>query len=108
MAVDFIIKKDDDLPNIRATLFDGVGVPVNLSAATVEFRMASLAGGVKASGSAVVVDAANGVVEYAWQAGDTDTVGRYRAEFKVTIGGELQTFPTSGYISVSVEKDVDG
>ena len=49
------------------------------------------------------------VVEHAWQPGDTDTPGRFEAEFCVTyMDGTVETFPNLGFIEVFVTEDVPG
>jgi len=42
------------------------------------------------------VDAANGKVQYDFQAADVDTAGTFYAWFVVESGGELDTFPADG------------
>ena len=51
--------------------------------------------------------AADGVVEYAWAAGDTDTAGTHLAEFQVTFPGGLPaTYPNRGYLLVEITADL--
>jgi len=104
----FLIKKDDTLPSFAALLKtkveDANAQPVDLTGAAVRFKMQSLSGGVlKVDSSAVIVDAVAGSVSYEWAAGDSDTVGQYRAEFEVTfLGGQVLSFPTNGFLPVQV------
>ena len=101
----FTVKKGDRLPKLRATLLDSSGAAIDLTAASVQFRMRPRGGGalkVNAAAS-VVAPATSGVVEYAWGATDTDTEGNFEAEFAVTLAGLVQTVPASGFVLVSVE-----
>lgn len=56
---------------------------------------------------AEIVSVASGVatLRYQWQAGDTATAGRYRAEFELDLSGKPLTVPTEGSILVIVEAD---
>ncbi len=59
------------------------------------------------SAATIVSPASGGVVQYAWVAADTDTVGSYQAEFEVEYGdGRIETFPNSGYIRIEVIDDI--
>lgn len=113
----FYIKKDDTRPKIRCTLEDADGTEANLSGASVRFIMTPKSEDVGSTptvdAAATVVDAPTGVVEYAWQAADTDTIGKYRAEWEVTFGdGGVETFPngtgSNAYIEVIITGDLGG
>lgn len=59
--------------------------------------------------TATVVSSTAGVVtvRYAWQPGDTDTVGDYRGEFEFTLNSdEPLTAPTNGYLTVRIQDDL--
>ena len=103
------IKRTARLPAFRVTLLDpdNPRVGFNLVGATVDFRM-RLKGTdtVVASGSATLVDAANGVVEYQWGASDTQTAGEYDADWRVTTGGKLGIWPSEEYDRVVIWDDV--
>ncbi len=100
------IKRNDLEPALRATLKDADG-PVNLTGLTVRFLMRDTDGVLKASGVCTLVDAANGVVSYAWQSGDTDTTGDFTAEFEVTVSvGRTRTFPNGGYVHITIVEDL--
>ena len=106
----FYIKQNDSSPSIRAALKDGDNIPIDLEGATVRFHMKALGETtLKVDAVASVVSpAVNGIVQYDWDNGDTDTVGSYRAEFEVTFaGGAVETFPNSDYLSVIVKSELD-
>jgi hypothetical protein len=110
MAVDFYIKKDDQLPEIRATLLDADGNAVNLTGASVKFIMADKATGtVKVDAAGVVETPASGIVHYAWAEADTDTAGTFKAEWEVEYGdGRLETFPNSTFLEIKITEDLGG
>jgi len=83
------------LPKLRRQLVDGEGAAINLAASTVAFRMWPQTGGALkvANAECQIIDAATGVVEYAWAALDVDTAGTYLGEFEITLAGLGQTVP---------------
>ena len=104
----FTIKQNDTSPSLGATLKDAQSTAVSLVGATVKLHMNSLDGVVKVNQTMTVTDAENGVIQYNWQAGDTDTVGAYYAEFQVTyVDGSVETFPNDGNLVVSVVKELN-
>src|SRR5437867_7896850 len=103
---DFAIKQNDTLPALLATLYQGLGIPQDLSGASVTVRMETLAGiTVVNEGACTIIGVPTaGQVQYAWQATDTATAGTYRGEFHVTFaGGAKATFPTLGTLLIDVE-----
>ena len=103
----FTIKQNDTSPSLGATLKDANLVPISLVGATVKVHMNSIDGSVKVNQTMTVTDAEGGVIQYDWQAGDTDTVGAYSAEFQVTFAdGTVETFPNNGNLAVSVVKEL--
>jgi hypothetical protein len=100
---DFYVKQGDTRSPYVRTLEDGDGNPVNISGATVAYRMQPLGGIQTISGPATILNAPQGQVSYSWQAADTDTAGIYFAEWEVTFsGGAVQTFPNGGYDLVHI------
>lgn len=108
---DYTMKRNDTLPKVTATLQTN-GSNYNLTGATVKFIMrATGAGAPKVDAAATVTNAANGAVEYAWIAADTDTEGDFNAEFEVTTsGGDVITFPNghdgTDYFTVEIVTDL--
>ena len=104
----FSIKQNDTSPSLQATLRDAALNPVNLAGATVMFHMKSIDGTIKVDQQMTVTNASGGVVQYDWQAGDTDTVGTYYVEFEVTYtDNSVETFPNNGNKVVSVVRELN-
>lgn len=104
-----VLKRGDLAPAFSMQLLDGDD-PVNLAGATVRLVMRRLGSATPdLNRPAEVADAANGIVRYAWQAGETDTAATYLAEWEVTWGGGApQTFPGDGYATVIILADLNG
>lgn len=110
----FEMKKNDLRPRYRLQLTQSdpsnptAQIPVDLTdASSAVFNMASPAGALKvARGTMVFVDRPNGILEYAWVAGDTDTSGQYNVEVEVMWGTDPQTFPSKGYFTVTIGDDL--
>lgn len=106
----FNIKENDTSPALEATLTDEDGAAIDLSAASVQFHMSPLgeSGTLTVDASAVIRDAAGGVVAYEWSTGDTSAPGEYQSEFEVTYSdGTIESFPNDGYFSVIVHPEVN-
>ncbi len=102
----FTIRRGDTAPAIQATLLDGAGNPVNLTGATVRLHVGR-SGQPIVDAPATIVDAAGGVVSYAWQAQDLATPGQWLAEWEVTYAtGEVETFPNASQLLVTVLHDL--
>lgn len=101
------LKKGDTLPTISATLTGDDGTALDLSGSTVEFRFRHVDGGTPTTGSATVVNAADGKVKYDWSAGDTDDAGYYIGEWIVTTGSEVLTAPGDSYVTFEIVETVD-
>jgi hypothetical protein len=103
----FSIKQNDTSPSLQATLKDSSQNPIGLLGATVMFHMKSLGGVLKVNQQMTITDEDNGVVQYNWQAGDTDTVGTYYVEFEVTYAdSSVETFPNNGNKVVTVVREL--
>lgn len=96
----FHIKQGDRRPYLALQLTDADGAAVVLTSATDVVLRWTEPDGTAREEDLTIVNAGEGRVEYAWQAGDTDVVGRYLADVQVTWpGSELQTFPPQGTFS---------
>jgi len=91
------IVKGDLNPDVRAQLIFPDGTKPDLTGGqTVKFYMSDDNGNVLIDGhDAVIVDAANCIVRYIWQTGETELIGPCHAEFKIFDGIETQTFPAA-------------
>jgi hypothetical protein len=98
MANTFYLKKGDTYPNIETILSDSSG-PVDLTGSTVDFIMS-----VANTGNLMIDKPANivlpqtggdiGKVYAEFETGDTDALGTYRVEWRVTFSnGKIATFP---------------
>jgi len=88
------LKKNDLQPYYYAQVKDSDAAVVDITSATIYCTMKLIGGAIKINRQTAginVSDAANGKFEYKWQAGDTDTAGRYQIEFEVnpTSGGKF-------------------
>lgn len=103
----FVIKRGDTSPALHFELLPN---SVSLAGAAVRFQMRPR-GGVTIIDREAAIESVfqPTVVEHAWQPGDTDTPGRFEAEFRVTyMDGTVETFPNLGFIEVFVTEDVPG
>lgn len=104
----FSIKQNDTSPSLQATLKDASLSPIDLTGASVQFHMKSVDGTVKVDAAMDIVTPLSGLVQYDWQAGDTDTVGTYYVEFQVTYADlAVETFPNNGSLSVNVVRELN-
>lgn len=104
----FNIKQNDTSPAIVATLQDANGTAIDLTGASVRFHMRAIGSNqTTVDAAATVVTPLSGIVRYAWDAADTDTVGSYQAEFEVTYAdASVETFPNDGHIRVEITDDI--
>jgi hypothetical protein len=106
MQTDFYIKSGDVLPVLATSLTDALGDPIDLTQAIgVQFLMAAEGSqNLAVNASALVTGLpADGTVQYIWAPGDTNIPGNYLASFQVSYPGGVQTFPSDGFIAVSVQ-----
>lgn len=104
MSDRFQIKRGDTSPGIKYAL---IPANITLAGATVRFQMENSARQTVIDAVATIDQATPPIVSYAWQSGDTDTVGNYSAEFRVEYAdGSVETFPNCGFIAISVCRDV--
>ena len=82
------LKQGDLAPKLQLDL------NANLTGATVVAKIRRVHQSTVLSKTLTVTDAANGLCEYQWVAGDTDVVGTYLIEVLVTFSGSIpQRFP---------------
>jgi hypothetical protein len=105
----FVIKQNDTSPSIEATLTNINGGAINIASASVRFHMKNMSNNVlTVDQPATIVNAANGIVRYAWQAADTQTPGMYNCEFEVTYSdNSIESFPNDDKIIVSIESEIN-
>lgn len=107
----FQIKRGDRRPKLRATLTDSAGAAIDLTG-NLGVRMHLRRAGsevVSIDATVDVVDEPNGVVEYAWQDGDTDVAGRFEAEFEIGWIDGPETVPNGGnepFVVVNINEDI--
>lgn len=83
-----ILKQGDLAPKLQ---FD---LNADLTGATVVAKIRRLHQNSVLTKTLTVTDAAQGLCEYQWVAGDTDTVGTYHVEVLVTFAGSIpERFP---------------
>lgn len=105
------IKQGDRRPVASATIKHGLVVQPLTDAASVTFKM-RLEGRLYETvvdAAAVIVDAANGMVEYRWAEGDTDGPGTHFADWEVIWNdGTPETFPTVNFDVIVIRPSLDG
>lgn len=106
----FLLKTGDTSSSIYSTLQNSGGTPVDLTGATVLWKLAPLAGGtLTVAGTATIIQSGStavGEVQYPWGTA-VATAGRYLGEWEVTYsGGAIQSFPNDGYVVVDVVGDL--
>lgn len=109
---DFTIKRGDLLPDLAVTLLDADENLVDLTLATGAKLAVSLTGAEHTPiiyKDMVIADQVTqpGVVTYLWADDDTSTPGEYEAEVVVDWSGREQTFPTIGYITITIADDLE-
>lgn len=100
-------KRGDTRHAIRALLKNNQGNPVDLSEATVFFKMKHYL--LEKTVEKSVYPDAEGFLNVVFQDGETDVPGKYNAEFTITYADDrVETFPNSGYIEIQIEDKVGG
>ena len=104
----FNIKRGATAPAISGIVSRRDGTVVDLTGASAVFRMRLKNGETVVDAPALITDAAAGAVEYQWAVGDTDTVGVYQADFRITLStGKLLVLPVHSFVTVTVYPDVE-
>lgn len=105
----FYIKRGATLPKLLFQIVDeATGYPVDLTGATVSFKMKRLSdGAVVTNAGATIEQATQGLVSYSWSTNDTQTVGVYIGEFDVAFpDGYVLTVPRKNSLEIWVVDDV--
>ena len=106
MSDTFEMKSGDRKRAIKYKTSDYAASSAKFLGASVQFRMMDPSGTVVVNSAGVVLDD-DGILGYAWGAGETDTVGSYRGEFVVTFTDGLEdTYPSFGFIPVRINQEV--
>ena len=85
---DINLVASDTAPSIVGTLTNVDGTAFDLTGATVRFQMRLLTDlRFTVDASAVITNAAGGLVRYDWAAGNLATPGDYEARWKITFSG---------------------
>jgi hypothetical protein len=103
---DFHIKKGDLFPAIRQKLKRDDGSAIDLTGASVNFRMREPGQAIKVNAAATIIDIPTGDVSYQWAGTDTDTEALYDGEWVISRGGSLETVPANGYVKIAVGKSL--
>lgn len=102
----FTIKQNDTSPALRYTL----DPPVDLTGATAVFSLRARVGGatkLDKAPAAIVAPATDGVVQYDWAPGDTDTAGPFQGEFQVTYAdSSVETYPNDSYLNIKITGEI--
>ena len=112
-----VMKKGDTGPSLLKQCQDEDGAGLDLTGATATFSMRA--------GSSLIIDhrpavifvgqlpnglvvtQADGWIEYVWQSGDTNTVGVYESEFKITFSdGTIETVPNEGFEQITINENI--
>lgn len=95
----FHLKSGDLVPVYALQLADAGGSAIDITSATeVRIRWTTPSGAAVTKDLAIA-NATEGRVQYQWEAGDTDEVGRYTAEVLITWPDGPQTLPSQGTFS---------
>ncbi len=83
------------------------GAAINLTGATVSLCLRNITTGASFKHAATVTNAVGGRVEYAMQAADTATAGRFRLEWEIVLSsGAVLTVPDDDYHTLNILEDL--
>lgn len=108
MVEDFYIKKGDKLPFYKLVVRDQDGA-IDLTGTVAVATMQLISTGVNKfeNQSVSLASDVTGGMEYQWQTGDTDTIGEYAIEFKVTSADGDFTVPKGFTAKVIIEERLE-
>ena len=112
MAADFYIKEGDRAPKLLVTCVDEDGAVIPLTAAiTAKFFMLNPGDStpkVDGAVATILTPVADGQIEYAWAAADTDTPGDFDGEFEIEWSdGTKTTFPNFRFLQIQIGRSID-
>ena len=104
---DFYIKRGDNSPALKYQ----VPAFATLVGASVQFQARDMSGlmVIDKPASILVPETVGGAVAtvaYTWNGTDTDIARFLQCEFKITLGGVIETTPNDGFLLVQVYEDV--
>lgn len=103
---DVTLKRGETV-DVEALLQDGLGAALDLTGAAVKLQARKSADTtLKIDRAATVVDAPTAHVRASLTSTDTDTVGTFKAEWRVTYAGGYRIVPEGGYLSIRVLEDL--
>jgi BppU N-terminal domain len=103
----FNIKTGDLSPPFRATLYQPSGTPQDLTGCAVRIHVRKPDGTLHFDRAVSAIEnALGGIVRYDWQAGDTTVSGRYTAEFQVTLGASVATYPNDRNLVIVITPEL--
>jgi hypothetical protein len=111
---DHIVRQGDSGQRIEAVLTDADGVAINLTGATIRFKMAEITGGTAVLTTAainvqVTESGATGAVAYEWLATNTATAGAYLGEWEAIFAtGATVTYPNTDYVNILISEQLAG
>lgn len=103
------MRQNDRRPVLVLALTDSAGDPLDLTSASATFTMTQVGVATpKVNAAACTIPTpTNGQVVYSWAAGNTDTVGLFKAEVVITwSSGVTQTFPAEDSLYVEILDDI--
>lgn len=113
-TITYKLKRNDTVPVIVLDVLNSDGDPYDLSDATsADFIMvtdddARTEKVHDIDGADIASPGTLGRLTYQFSTADTDTAGKYLAEFQVTFStGDKATFPESGYLHIDIDEDLD-
>lgn len=103
----FEMKRNDRRPRFRVQLTANE-LPVDLTpSSAVRFTMRQGPTIIVNKAPMTYITPSTGLIEYPWVAADTAASGNFNCEVEVDWGGgELQSFPSLGYFSVTINDDL--
>ena len=99
-----VVEKGDTKPNVKGVAKDFDGNAIDVSEAMLYFNMYDRKGNIVIENGGVNTpnSGTDGVVEYKWKDGDTDTVGTFKGEVVAEYSDGVLTIPNDGFIDIKI------